>query len=164
MNCFSLKSLFLGLLFHPCTANGSGREDWNSVQPWGATDHLAWEGHTQPTLLPFHKQAQEPWWNRAVPDSPWHLLERKNVTGSQTAFQEQQQRKNTQPTLGQLGQAVNGINKSQGATEPNSTGNPLLPIATYSRKTWNSVWLSFSKKWIKKRIVHVTEGTQSFPK
>lgn len=99
-----------------------------------------WPGkgtHSPRFSLP--QQAQEPWWNRAVPDSPWHLLERKNVTGSQTAFQEQQQRKNTQPTLGQLGQAVNGINKSQGATEPNSTGNPLLPIATYSRKTWNSV-------------------------
>lgn len=95
---------------------------------------MAWEEHTQPTLLPFHKQAQEWWWNRAAPYSSWYFLERKNVTGSKAAFQEQQQRKNTQPSLGQLGQAVNGINTSQDATEPKSIGNPFYGLPCIQEK------------------------------
>lgn len=85
------------------------------------------------------------------------------MTGSKTAFQEQQQRKNTQPALRQLGRAVNGTNTSQDATEPiGNTDCYQLPHIQEKHKIQFCVHLS--KKWIKKRIVHVTEGTQSFQK
>lgn len=134
------------------------REHWKpSVQPRGAADH------TQPTLLPFHKQAQEQWWNTAVPDSLCYFLERKNVAGSKTAFQEQQQRKNTQPTLGQLGRAVKGIHTSQDATEPKrNTHCYQQPRIQGKHKI--QFCSRLAKKCIKKRIVHVTEGTQPLQK
>lgn len=87
---------------------------------------VTWEGGTQPTVLPSHERAHERSWKGAIPYSGWYFLERKSTTGTETAFQEQWQRKNTQQTLGQLGQAVNEISMTgQGATEHDSAGSPF---------------------------------------
>lgn len=140
-------------------------EDWKpSVHPWGATDHRACglgRAHTahasplpnRPRSMLEHSST----WLPLVPPGKEECDRLPNSLPRTAA------NKNTQPTLGQLGQAVNGINTSQDATQPNSKGNPLLPMATYSRKTKFSFAIIWQKRY-EKRIVHVTEGTQSLQK
>lgn len=105
---------------------GAGEEQKPSAQPWGTLDHLDHDlgrGHAaHSSSLP----RTGPWKTVMMPYSSWYFLDSKNTTGTETAFQKQPQRKNTQVTLVQLGQAVNRINTtSQDATEHKSTGSPF---------------------------------------
>jgi len=128
-NSFSLEFLSWS---HPPTAAlqpaWAGEGQKQSVQPRGTTNHLDQDlGRGHAAHCPSLPQTGPGMvWLYLQPYFGWHCLERKNTTDTATAFQEQPQRKNTQTTSGQLGQAVNGIKAtSQDAAEHNSTGSPF---------------------------------------